>query len=62
VLFIREIDLEKSERILAILSDKEGSRIITLPWYDFFKNAFFMALWTVLTPDMCRFYGDRSGS
>jgi hypothetical protein len=27
VLFIREIDLEKSERILAILSDKEGSRI-----------------------------------
>jgi hypothetical protein len=28
VLFIREIDLEKSVRILAILSDKEGSRII----------------------------------
>jgi predicted ABC-class ATPase len=26
VLFIREIDLEKSERILAILSDKEVSR------------------------------------
>jgi hypothetical protein len=27
VLFIREIDLEKSVNILAILSDKEGSRI-----------------------------------
>jgi hypothetical protein len=30
VLFIREIDLEKSVRILAILSDKEGSRIGSL--------------------------------
>jgi hypothetical protein len=30
VLFIREIDLEKSVRILAILSDREGSRITEL--------------------------------
>jgi hypothetical protein len=30
VLFIREIDLEKSDRILAILSEKEVSRTLGL--------------------------------
>jgi hypothetical protein len=30
VIFIREIDLEKSERILAILSEKEVSRTCAL--------------------------------
>jgi hypothetical protein len=33
VLLIREIDLEKSVNILAILSDKEGSRIVCVIVY-----------------------------
>jgi hypothetical protein len=38
VLFIREIDLEKSERILAILSEKEVSRTYQPPLYYYYTK------------------------
>jgi hypothetical protein len=39
VLFIREIDLDKSERILAILSEKEVSRTVCILLLSLFADS-----------------------